>query len=163
MPRYKDTMSDEERQGIQNLIQKGDKGYRTKHAQILMKLDQRPENAGWTYDRIKDAYSASYATIAGVAKRFVYEGVEAALGRKKQENYHRKVTGEVEAQICAIACSDAPPGRSCWTMQLIADELIKLEVVEYITDSTVCEVMKKTKSSRGSLSNGVSLKPALST
>jgi hypothetical protein len=92
---------------------------------------------------IKSAYRATHVTIAGVAKRFVSEGVEAALGRRKQENYHRKVTGDIEARICAIACSNPPEGRSRWTMQLIADEVIRLELVEYITDSTVCEVLKK--------------------
>ena len=143
MPRYKVTLTENERKDLQALIQKGGKGYRIKHAQILLKLDEIPENSDWTYDRIKEAYSACHSTIADIAKRFVYEGVEAALGRKKQENYHRKVTGEVEAQICLIACSNAPEGRSRWTMQMIADELIRLEVVDYITDSTVCSVMKK--------------------
>lgn len=149
MPRYIVTLTDEEKQELETLIKKGGKGYRIKHAQILLKLDQRPENAAWTYDRIKDAYKASHSTIAGVAKRFVADGLEAALGRKEQTNHYRKVTGEVEAQICAIACSEPPEGRSRWTMQAIADELIRLEVVDYITDTTVCEVMKKTKSSRG--------------
>ena len=127
-----------------------------KHAQILLKLDKRPENEEWTYDRIKEAYGASHNTIAGVAKRFVMEGMEAALGRKEQKNRCRKVTGDVEAQICLIACSKPPEGASRWTMQAIANELIRLEVVDYITDSTVCEVMKKTKSSRGRSKNGVS-------
>lgn len=149
MPRYKVTLTDEERQGLQILVQKGGKGYRIKHAQILLKLDERSKNAEWTYERIQAAYSASNGTIAGVAKRFVFEGVEAALGRKKQENYHRKVTGEVEARICAIACSDPPEGYSRWTMKAIANELIRLEVVDYISDSTICETMKKTKLSHG--------------
>jgi len=162
MPRYKVVLTDAERQEMQTLIQKGGKGYRIRHAQILLKLDQTPENAEWTYDRIRAAYRATHVTIAGVAKRFVYEGVEAALDRKKQENRHRKVTGEIEARICAIACSTPPEGRSRWTMQLIADELIRLEVVEYITDSTICEVMKKTKSSRGSSKSGVFPKQTLS-
>ena len=106
-------------------------------------MDKRPENEEWTYDRIKEAYGASHSTIAGVAKRFVMEGMEAALGRKEQKNRCRKVTGDVEAQICMIACSEPPEGASRWTMQAIANELIRLEVVDYITDSTVCEVMKK--------------------
>jgi len=135
-------------------VQTGGNGYRIKHAQILLKLDQRPENEAWTYERIKDAYGASHSTIAGVAKRFVTDGLEAALGRKKQGNHYRKVTGEAEAQICTIACSEPPEGRSYWTMQAIADELIRLEVVDYITDSTVCEVMKKTKLNRGLQRNG---------
>ena len=71
------------------------------------------------------------------------------MGRKKKKNHYRKVTGDIEAQICTIACSTPPQGHSRWTMQAIADELIRLEVVDYITDSTVCNVMKKTKLSRG--------------
>ena len=82
------------------------------------------------------------------------EGLDAALERKKQQNRRRKVTGEVEAHICAIACSEPPEGAGHWTMQAIADELIRLEVVDYITDTTVCNVMKKMRSKRGSLRNG---------
>lgn len=113
MPRYHVTLTDTEIQELKSLIQKGGKGYRIKHAQILLKLDQKPENSSWTYDRIKEAYGASHSTIAG------------------------------------IACSTPPEGASRWTMQAIADELIRLEVVDYITDSTVCNVMKKTKLNRG--------------
>lgn len=149
MPHYVVTLTDEERQELKSLVQKGGKGYRVRHAQILLKLDQRPENKAWTYDRIKDAYGASRSTIAGVAKRFVMEGMETALGRKEQKNRYRKMTGDVEARICTIACSEPPQGASRWTMQAIADELIRLEVVDYITDSTICEVMKKTKSNHG--------------
>lgn len=149
MPHYIVTLADNEIQELKLLIQKGGKGYRIKHAQILLKLDQKPENKAWTYDRIKEAYGSSRNTIAGIAKRYVMEGMEAALGRKEQKNRYRKVTGDVEARICTIACSEPPEGTSRWTMQAIADELIRMEVVDYITDSTICEVMKKTKSNRG--------------
>jgi hypothetical protein len=158
MPRYTVTLTEEERHKLNSLIQRGGKGYRIRHAQILLKLDRIPENADWTYDRIQSAYRATHSTIAGIAKRFVFEGMESALGRKKHTNYHRKVTGEVEAMICAIACSEPPEGRSRWTMQLIADELIRIEVVDSISDSTVCDVMKKTKSNRGFIKNGAYLK-----
>ena len=158
MTRYVVTLTTEERAELKKMIQKGGKGYRIKHAQILLKLDRREENAEWSYERIKEAYHTSNSTIAGVAKRFVMDGLEAALGRKKQENHYRKVTGEIEARICMIACSAAPEEKSRWTMQAVADELIRLEAVDYITDSTVCEVMKKTKSSRGTRKNGVSQK-----
>ena len=70
MPRYNVALTDEERQELESLIQKGGKGYRIKHAQILLKLDQTPENVEWTYDRIQSAYNATHATIAGIAKRF---------------------------------------------------------------------------------------------
>ena len=138
MPQYIVTLSDNEIQELSRLIQKGGKGYRIKHAQILLKLDRKPENKDWTYERIKNAFGCSNGTIAGVAKRFVTEGVEAALGRKQQQNRHRKVTGDIEAKICAIACSEPPEGSTRWTLQAIADELIRLEVVGYITDSTIC-------------------------
>ena len=163
MPRYIVTLTEEEKNELKALVQKGGKGYRIKHAQILLKLDKRPENEEWTYDRIKEAYGASHSTIAGVAKRFVMEGLEAALGRKEQKNRFRKVTGEVEAQMCVIACSEPPEGASRWTMQAVADELIRLGVVDYITDSTVCEAMKKTISSRGKLRNGASPRRTRST
>ena len=71
MPRYIVTLTDVEVQELKTMVQKGGKGYRIKHAQILLKLDQKPENKAWTYDRIKDAYGASPSTIAGIAKRFV--------------------------------------------------------------------------------------------
>lgn len=149
MVRYAVTLTDDEIHDLKAIIQKGGKGYRIKHAQILLKLDQKPCNDGWTYERIKEAFGTSNGTIAGIAKRFVMEGMQAALERKKQQNRYRKVAGDVEAEICAIACSDAPEGRSHWTMQAIADELVRLKVVDYITDSTVCDVMKKMNLSRG--------------
>jgi len=143
MPRYKFKLTEEEREGIKKLIQKGGKGYRIKHAQILMKLEETEGNKEWTYERIHSAYNASESTIAGVAERFVMEGLESALGRKKRESKPRFITGEVEAEICAIACSAPPEGRSRWTMQMIANELIRLEIVETISDTAVCDVMKK--------------------
>jgi hypothetical protein len=82
MPSYKVKLSREEREGLGTLIQKGGKGYRIRHAQILLKLDKIPENKDWTYDRITGAYGSVRSTIAGIAKRFVFEGLEAALGRK---------------------------------------------------------------------------------
>jgi hypothetical protein len=149
MAKYNVTLTQAEREELNTLINKGGKGYKIKRAQVLLKLDKIPENKIWTYDMIQAAYGLTHTTIAGIAKCFVMEGLESSLTRKKHDNYHRKVTGEVEAKICAIACSDPPEGRSRWTMQMIADELIRLEVVDYITDSTVCEAMKKTKLSRG--------------
>ncbi len=83
MPRYIVTLTDDEIQELKGLIQKGGKGYCIKHAQILLKLDQKPENADWTYGRIKEAFGVSNGTVAGIAKRFVMEGRESALGRKQ--------------------------------------------------------------------------------
>ena len=137
-------LTEEERQELKALVQRGKtQGYRIKHAQILLKLDEIPENQEWTYDKIKDAYHAAPHTISQIAKRFVTGGLEAALGRKEQANRHRKIDGRVEAHIIAIACSEAPEGRERWTLQLIADELVRLGVVDSISDTAVMETLKK--------------------
>ena len=149
MPKYSVTLTSEERERLETLIQKGGKGYQVKRAQILLKLDKIPENKSWTYNRIQDAYRSRHSTIADLAKRFVFEGIESALSRKDHTNHRRKVTGEVEAALCAIACSEPPAGKSRWTMQMIADKLVELEVVDSISDTTVCNAMKKTRLSRG--------------
>ena len=155
--KYIVTLTEEERQELQGLVQKGKtQGYRIKHAQILLKLDEIPENQGWTYDKIKEAYRATPHTICQIAKRFVTGGVEAALGRKEQVNRHKKVDGRVEAHIIAIACSEAPEGRERWTLRLIADELVRLGVVDSISDTAVMETLKKTNLSLGKRRNGAS-------
>ena len=153
--KYIVTLTEEERQELQKKKKKGKtQGYRIKHAQILLKLDEIPENQGWTYDKIKEAYRATPHTICQIAKRFVTGGVEAALGRKEQVNRHKKVDGRVEAHIIAIACSEAPEGRERWTLRLIADELVRLGVVDSISDTAVMETLKKTNLSLGKRRNG---------
>ena len=155
--KYIVTLTDEERNMLWELIAKGrTQGYRIKHAQILLKLDKTPENREWTYAKIKEAYHATPHTICQIAKRFVTGGVEAALGRKEQVNRHKKVDGRVEAHIIAIACSEAPEGRERWTLQLIADELVRLGVVESIFDTAVMDTLKKTNLSLGRRRNGAS-------
>ena len=155
--KYIVTLTDEERNMLQDLIAKGrTQGYRIKHAQILLKLDEIPENREWTYDKIREAYHATPHTICQIAKRFVTDGVEAALGRKEQVNRHKKVDGRVEAHIIAIACSEAPEGRERWTLQLIADELVRLGGVESISDTAVMDTLKKTNLSLGKRRNGAS-------
>ena len=94
-----------------------------------------------------------------MAKWFVTGGGEAALGRKEQANRHKKIDGRVEAHIIAIACSQAPEGRERWTLQLIADELVRLGVVGSISDTAVMEILKKTNLSPGKKRNGASQSP----
>lgn len=157
--RYYVTLTEEERAWLKELVSKGKtQGYRIKHAQILLKLDEIAENDDWTQAHIGEAYTASVTTVSHVAKRFVLEGLESALGRKEQLNRHRKVDGEVEARMVAIACSKAPEGRERWTLQLIADELVRLGVVESISDTAVMDTLKKTNLSLGRKKSGVFLK-----
>lgn len=158
--KYIVTLTAEEHTSLEELIAKGKtQGYRIRHAQILLKLNEIPENRKWTYTAIQEAYGATPYTISQIAKRFVTEGLEAALGRKEQQNRHRKVDGNVEAHMLAIACSEAPEGRDHWTLQMIADELVRLGVVDSISDTAVMNTLKKTNSSPGRKKNGASRKP----
>jgi hypothetical protein len=97
-------------------------------------------------------------TISRVREWFVERGFEDCLRRKRQDKPSRARTldGTAEAQLIALACSDPPADRNVWTMQLLADKLIELKVVEAISDETVRRAMKKTRSSRGSKSSGAS-------
>ena len=155
--KYIVTLTEEERKMLRDLIEKGQtQGYRIKHAQILLKLDEIPENQEWTYEKIQRAYHATPHTICQIAKRFVTGGVNSALGRKEQVNRHKKIDGRVEAHMIAIACSEAPEGRERWTLQLIADELVRLGIVDSISDTAVMKTLKKTNLSLGKRKNGVS-------
>jgi hypothetical protein len=156
--KYYVTLSSEESEELKVLVQRGKtQGYKIRHAQILLKLDEIPENKEWTIVKIGEAYRANPSTITGIAKRFVEEGMQAALGRKEQVNRHRKVDGNVEAHMITIACSPTPEGRDRWTLQMIADELVRLEIVESISDTAVYNTLKKTNLSHGKRRNGVFL------
>ena len=158
--KYIVTLTAEERAFLEELIAKGKtQGYRIRHAQILLKLDEIPENRKWTYAAIQEAYGATPYNISQIARRFVTEGLDAALGRKEQQNRHRKVDGTVEAHMIAITCSEVPEGRDHWTLQMIADELVRLGVVDSISDTAVMNTLKKTNLSLGRKKNGASRKP----
>jgi transposase len=100
----------------------------------------------------------SVATVERVRQRFVEQGFEAALVRKKQArpSRARKLDGAAEARLVALACSSPPDGRARWTMRLLADKLVELEVVDSVSDATVRRTLKKTRSSRGRRSSGAS-------
>ena len=147
--KYVVTLTVEEREYLKKLIQKGNvSGYRIRHAQILMKLDDIPENKAWTGERIAQSYGSNPVSITHIAKRFVEEGLESALSRKPQENRARKIDGNVEAHVIALACSNPPEGYERWSIRLLRDEIIRLEIAN-IERTSVNEILKKTNSSRG--------------
>ena len=156
--KYYVTLSDEEREYLNELIQRGKvAGYRIKHAQILLKLDEIPQNEGWSQEKIGEAYGTGIMTVSGIAKRYVLEGMEAALGRKEQENRYRKIDGDIEAKIVAIACSEAPEGRERWTLELIAQEVVRLGIMESLSHTAVADTLKKTNLSLGAKRSGAYL------
>jgi transposase len=159
--RYIVTLSEEEREKLQSLINKGQtQGYRIRHAQILLALDEKQTKQNWTNDEIRKAYRVNPSTISELAKRFVEEGLEAALGRKEQARRRHKIDGQVEAHIVAIACSEAPEGCERWTLMLIADKLVEQGVVDSISATAVGYTLKKMKLSPGRKSSGAFPKQA---
>ena len=152
MKKYKVTLTAEERQQLSDLIANGKAAAkRLTHARILLKADAADGGPAWTDDGIAEALDVSTDTIGRVRHRFVEQGLEAALVRKKQDrpSRERKLDGRAEARLIALACSAPPDGRKEWTMKLLADRLVELEVVDTVCDETVRRVLKKTRSSRG--------------
>ena len=147
MKRYKVTLEAEERQQLQDLIAAGKAAARKlAHARILLKADAAEDGPAWPDGRIAEALELSTATVERVRQRFVELGLDAALDRKQRERPPReiKLDGRAEARLIALACSPPPEGRAVWTMQLLADKLVELEVVASISDETVRLALKKT-------------------
>lgn len=115
-----------------------------KHANILLELDENQE-AKYTQVQIAGRNRVCAETVAAVGRRFVEGGMEAALKRKKRETppVPPKITGEVEARIVKLACSTPPEGRTRWTLQLLADEVVRLEILDSISDNGVRLLLKK--------------------
>jgi transposase len=152
MKKYKVTLTTEERQQLSDLIAAGKAAAKKlTHARILLKADAADGGPAWPDNRIAEALDVSTDTIGRVRQRFVEQGLEAALVRKKQDcpSRQRKLDGRAEARLIALACSAPPDGRKEWTMKLLADRLVELEVVDTVCDETVRRVLKKTRSSRG--------------
>jgi len=152
MKKYKVTLAADERNSLQDLIAAGKaSAQKLAHARILLKADAAPGGPAWADARIAEAVEVNVTTIERVRQRFVEHGFEAALVRKKQDrpSHQRKLDGQGEARLVALACSDPPLGRAPWTLRLLADKLVELEVIDTISTETVRQVLKKTNSSRG--------------
>jgi transposase len=151
MKKYLVTLTGEERRSLHELTTAGKASvFRQTHARILLKADQADGGPAWSDERIAQALDVGLATIARLRQRFVEQGLEAALSRRPHQAHRpRKLDGRAEARLIALACSSPPQGRREWTMRLLADRLVELEVVESVSDETVRRVLKKTNSSRG--------------
>lgn len=154
--KYVVRLSPEERQTLEVLVGKrrgaADKVLR---ARIFLKADVSDAGPGWTDQEIAEAFEVGSSTVHRLRQRLVEEGLETALLRKPQSTRRpAKLDGAQEAQLIAIACSEAPAGRARWTLQLLADKLVELKVVDSISDETVRQRLKKTNSSHGCAANG---------
>ena len=146
MKKYKVTLTAEERQCLHGLIAAGKSALKLAHARILLKADAAPGGPAWTDARIAEAVEVNRTTVEQVRQRFVEQGLQAALVRKKQDrpSRERKLDGAGEARLITLACSQPPQGRAAWTLRLLADRLVELEVVPSVSDETVRRALKKT-------------------
>lgn len=155
--KYVVTLTTEERQQLRALVSAGKRSALTiTRARVLLKADQADGGPAWPDDRIAQALDCGLRTIERVRQRFVERGLEQALGRKPQDrpSRERKFDGAAEARLIALACSPPPDGRTCWTMKLLADKLVELEVFDSVSDETVRRVLKKTSCGRTASSSG---------
>lgn len=141
------SLTENERQKLQELTQKGKAAARKiNHARILLKADINQENGGWNDHNISQALDVSRRTIERVRQRFVEEGLERAINpRPKTSSKLKKIDGEAEAHLIALACSEAPTGYSRWTLRLLAEQMVVLDYVESLSHESVRQVLKKTK------------------
>ncbi len=147
--KYPVILSDTERDDLKRLIAAGTSPARKlTHARILLKADESPEGDGWVDERVADAVEVSQPTVARIRRQYFEEGLEAALNRRPpKREYHRKLDGKQEARLVALACTEPPEGQARWSLRLLADKLVELEIVEEISYQTVRRTLKKTLSS----------------
>jgi len=144
--KYIVTLTAEEREQLHELVSKGKAAaYKQRHARVLLKADEGPHGEQWTDAEISRALDVHSSTIERLRQRFVEESLEACLQRKEQKNRKaKKFDGAAEARLTAVACSDPPQGRECWTLKLLADEMVALEIVDSVCRETVRKTLKKT-------------------
>jgi len=147
--KYPVILSDTERDELKRLIAAGSAPARKlTHARILLKADQSPEGPGWVDEKVAEAVETSQPTVSRVRKQYFEEGLEAAINRRPpNREYHRKLDGEQEARLVALACSEPPEGQARWSLRLLADRMVELEVVDDLSYQTVRRTLKKTLSS----------------
>jgi transposase len=153
-------LSQEQRQALQQIVKTGKAPARqVLHAQILLKVDASEAGPNWSNKQIQEAFGAVASTIWRVRTRFLSEGLPGSVARRSQPERpeKRKLQGEQEAHLIALACQNAPDGQQRWTLRLLADKLVELEVVESVSHETVRTTLKKTNSSPGKSKSGAFL------
>ena len=141
---YRIHLTDLERNELTSLIQtRSNSSQQVKRAYVLLAADENGDKR-WNDEQIRQAYGISIRSIERLRERFVLQGFTTALAGKKREVFREKVfTGEVEAKLVALRCSEPPDGYNRWTLQLLADKMIELSYVESISHESVRQLLKK--------------------
>jgi hypothetical protein len=148
--RYVVRLSGEERERLEAMIRKGKSAARRLlKARILLKADVSESGEGWSDSRIIKALETSASMVYRVRKQLAEEGFEAVLSRKQRATpaVQRIFDGEKEAKLIALACSKPPKGRARWTLRLLENKVVELNIVDRASDSTIGRTLKKTFSS----------------
>jgi DNA-binding transcriptional ArsR family regulator len=143
--KYPVILTQTERELLRSLIAAGTAPARKlTHARILLKADQSPEGPGWVDDAVAQAVEVSQPTVSRVRKQYFEEGLEAALNRRPpNREYHRKLDGQQEARLVALACSEPPEGQARWSLRLLVDKMVELDVGDDLSYQTVRRTLKK--------------------
>jgi transposase len=156
MVKYVVRLHPEEREQLLSLVNTGRAAAaKLLHARILLKADVDAGERHWSDAEIAEALDTSASTVHRVRQAWVEQGLEAALSRQSPTGrQYRKLDGAQEAQLIAVACSAPPAGRTRWTLKLLADKLVDLDIVDTISPECVRTTLKKTPSNCGSSSSG---------
>ncbi len=158
MKRYLVELDAEEREALEAITCKGShRSQKVISALVLLNCDEGEFNERHATGReIAGVLRISARRVDRVKKRFVEDGLEAALGSKqgRRAKYLRKADGEFEARLVALSCGDPPEGHAQWSLRLLADRAVELGYIDSISHETVRRVLKKTPSSRGGVSAG---------
>lgn len=158
MKKYIVKLTKQEQQYLQDFLKSNKCTHQeNQRARILLRSDQSNGRKWLTDLEIAKALDLVVQTVERTRKKFVEEGLEASLKnpKRKAPPHNLKLDGEIEAQILTLACSEAPEGRLRWTLRLIADKMVELELVDKISKSSIGNALKKTKSNRGRKNSGV--------
>jgi transposase len=146
--KYHVKLSATQRDELEKLTRSGTiKVRKYKRARVLLLADEAHKDGCKSDEQIAERVDVSRPTVERLRCRFAQEGLEAALGEKPRPGRPRKFNGKQRAEITALACSDPPAGHARWSLRLLANRLVELEIVESIHHDTVREVLKKTNSS----------------
>ena len=155
--RYRVRLRLKDRRFLLDLVRKGQHKARViNRARILLMADERLPEESKSDGEISHTLKVCLSMVAGTREKYFRYGLQQALGEKPRSGHPPKLSGRGEALLTTIACTDAPQGRSRWTLRLLADKLVELQEVESISKETVRRVLKKTSSSPGRRSSGAS-------
>ncbi len=154
MTKYIVKLSEEEESRLRSALKSGKRLSRDYLRMQILLLSHEGE----TREVISGRLKCSYSHVCNVVRKYCCEGLDQAITDKKRQGRPTKLQGKQKAHLIALACSDPPEGRRCWTMQLLAQKCIELHLVDFISDDTIGRVLKKTRSSPGKQKVGASRK-----